>query len=94
MSNHAKSPIGPPNYFYVHKQAESAKDYQDAYALNSKRGRYAIADGATKSFFSANWAKLLVQYFCKSNDSLNTELFKHEIGQSGYNPFSKSGTVK
>lgn len=82
-------PIGPPISFHTHKQAESPKDYQDAYAVNAEKGRYAIADGATKSFFPAQWARLLADYFCDDNDSLNIELFQQQEWQAWLRPIQK-----
>ena len=54
--------------FRTHKEAESLDDCQDAWDLNDEEGRYAIADGATHSFFPREWATLLVEHFCKSPD--------------------------
>ena len=52
--------------FIIHKEAESLDDCQDACAQNDEKGRYAIADGVTRSFFPKEWATLLVEDFCKS----------------------------
>ena len=57
--------------FIIHKEAESPDDCQDAYAQNDAKGRYAIADGATRSFFPREWATLLVEHF---RDNLNFSL--------------------
>ena len=54
------------NSFIIHKAAETPDDCQDAYAQNDGKGRYAIADGVTRSFFPKEWATLLVEDFCKS----------------------------
>ena len=54
--------------FSTHKEAESPDDCQDARAQNDERGRYAIADGVTRSFFPKEWAALLVEYFCNNTD--------------------------
>ena len=56
------------NSFSTHKEAESLADCQDARDQNDEEGRYAIADGATRSFFSKEWAALLVKHFCDSTD--------------------------
>lgn len=50
--------------FKTHKKGETLDDCQDAYALNGEIGRYAVADGATLSFFPKEWAELLVDCFC------------------------------
>ena len=52
--------------FRTHKEAESLDDCQDACAQNDGIGRYAVADGATRSFFPKEWATLLVEHFCDS----------------------------
>ncbi|HEV2962245.1 MAG TPA: SH3 domain-containing protein [Candidatus Angelobacter sp.] len=50
--------------FQTHKQDEDMQSCQDAADGNAQAGRYAIADGATQSFFPREWAKLLVHHFC------------------------------
>lgn len=52
------------SHFITHKKAETLDDCQDAYAENAALGRYAVADGATRSFFPKEWAELLVEHFC------------------------------
>ena len=59
--------------FITHKRAESPDDCQDAGKLDDEQGRYAIADGATRSFFPKEWAALLVKHFCKNTDLSLTE---------------------
>lgn len=54
--------------FIVHKEAENLDDCQDARAQSDRKGRYAIADGVTHSFFPKEWATLLVEHFCESTD--------------------------
>ena len=54
--------------FIIHKKAESPDDCQDACARNDEKGRYAIADGATRSFFPKEWATLIVKHFCGDLD--------------------------
>src|ERR671936_93299 len=49
--------------FHLPKRGERAEDYEDASAADPVRGRFAIADGAAGSSFSALWAKLLVEEF-------------------------------
>lgn len=63
-----------PRVFSTHKAGEKAGDNQDAYAFNINTKRFAVADGATRSFLSAHWAKLLVNHFCNETVSSNTEL--------------------
>ena len=61
--------------FITHKQAETMNDCQDAFDVNENEGvdRYAIADGATRSFMSKLWAALLVKHFCKTTGLSLTE---------------------
>ena len=54
--------------FVTHKKAEGLADCQDAGKQDDEQGRYAIADGATRSFFPKEWATLLVEHFCESPD--------------------------
>ena len=55
--------------FKTHKKGETLDDCQDANALNEDIGRYAVADGATLSFFPKKWAELLVNRFCHKKDT-------------------------
>lgn len=50
--------------FIAPKKGETAADCQDAKDQNESIGRYAVADGATLSFFPRQWADLLVKRFC------------------------------
>ena len=54
--------------FITHKKAESLDDCQDALEVNKEHSRYAVADGATRSFFPKCWAELLVKHFCERSD--------------------------
>lgn len=51
--------------FITHKKAENLDDCQDAFEVNKEHSRYAVADGATRSFFPKCWAELLVRHFCE-----------------------------
>ena len=52
--------------FRTYKEAETLEDYQDALDWDDEKRRYAVADGASLSFFPREWAILLVEHFCKS----------------------------
>ena len=66
--------------FITHKKAESSDDCQDAIKVNEDISRYAVADGATRSFFPKWWAELLVEYFCGRPDSfLSEEGWKEQL---------------
>ncbi|MCA9268268.1 MAG: protein phosphatase 2C domain-containing protein [Planctomycetales bacterium] len=47
--------------FWLAKDAAHAEQYQDAFALDERRGVAAIADGVSSSLFSAQWAKIITQ---------------------------------
>ena len=49
------------------KENENISDCQDFYKRD-RRGRFAIADGASQSFYSNIWAEKLVNHFCKTPD--------------------------
>ena len=66
--------------FITHKKAESLDDCQDAIKVNEGISRYAVADGATRSFFPKWWAELLVEHFCEMPDSfLNEDSWKEQL---------------
>lgn len=65
------------HHFTTHKKAETAEDCQDACQVNETDNLYAIADGATLSFFPKRWADLLVKHFCeRPNQPLTQENWK------------------
>lgn len=49
--------------FWVPKKGNSREDYEDAFACDVSKGRFAVADGATESSFAAAWARGLVEGF-------------------------------
>ena len=49
--------------FWLTKRGNEPDDYEDACAVDSAQGRFAIADGATESSFARTWAKLLVDQY-------------------------------
>ncbi|MDE0088374.1 MAG: hypothetical protein OXU23_21810 [Candidatus Poribacteria bacterium] len=53
------------NKFIAPKEGETLTDCQDAIELNEDKSRYAVADGATRSFYPKMWAELLVKDFCE-----------------------------
>ena len=60
-------------HFITHKKAESLDDCQDAKKVNEDICLYAVADGATRSFFPRRWAKLLVNHFCEPSNPVLSE---------------------
>jgi serine/threonine protein phosphatase PrpC len=49
--------------FHTHKRGNTPDEYEDAFAGDAATGRFAVADGASESSFTAAWAKLLVENF-------------------------------
>lgn len=49
--------------FRVAKRGNSEAEYEDAYASAPERGRFAIADGASESWYADLWARLLVEEY-------------------------------
>ena len=49
--------------FSLTKRGNAEKEYEDAFAGDSAKGRFAIADGATESSFARPWARMLVREF-------------------------------
>jgi hypothetical protein len=54
----------------THKENESINDCQDYFQANHENNCFAIADGASQSFYPSIWAELLVNHFCK-NPNIN-----------------------
>ncbi|MGH7226717.1 MAG: hypothetical protein ACRELF_26170, partial [Gemmataceae bacterium] len=49
--------------FHVHKRGNAPDEYEDAFAGDTAKARFAIADGASESSFAAMWAQLLTEGF-------------------------------
>jgi hypothetical protein len=52
------------------RQGHGLEECQDALAGDAERGRFAIADGAAESPYSALWARLLVEEFVRQSERL------------------------
>jgi len=48
----------------THKESENISDCQDFFAVN--RTSFAVADGASQSFYPSIWAEMLVNNFCQN----------------------------
>lgn len=48
---------------HTHKRGNAPDEYEDAFACDAARVRFAVADGASESSFVALWAKLLTEGF-------------------------------
>ncbi len=49
--------------FHTHKRGNAPDEYEDAFAGDAAMARFAVADGASESSFTATWAKLLADAF-------------------------------
>jgi hypothetical protein len=49
--------------FWAQKRGNTPDEFEDAFALDARNGRFAVADGATESSFADLWAKQLVDGF-------------------------------
>ncbi len=49
--------------FHTHKRGNAPDEYEDAFAGDAAKARFAVADGASESSFVAMWAKLLTEGF-------------------------------
>ncbi len=69
--------------FWLPKQGYQSSDYEDAYypssLVNQQLNTFscAVADGATESSFSDQWAQLLVKAYCESK--LKIDSFSHHL---------------
>jgi hypothetical protein len=53
----------PWRVLHVPKQGHSAEEYEDAWAADPARHRFAVADGASEASYSGLWAQLLTEAF-------------------------------
>ncbi len=53
------------------KGGNAAAEYEDAWARDDGRGRFAIADGASDAYDSGRWARLLAESFVAGEASIN-----------------------
>jgi Protein phosphatase 2C len=58
-------PAPPPCWKVLHlpKRGNTAEEYEDAWAADAARGRYAVADGASESTYAGLWSRLLAESF-------------------------------
>lgn len=56
----------PWHTFHLPKKGNSVEEYEDAFAGNAARARFAVADGASESSFAGLWARLLVEGFVRA----------------------------
>jgi hypothetical protein len=48
---------------WLPRRGHAPEEYEDAFAADAVRGRFAVADGASESSFAGPWAQLLVEAF-------------------------------
>src|SRR5262249_18433803 len=56
-------PLARWQAFHLVKAGNAPADYEDAFAADTERARFAVADGATEASFAAAWARLLAEGF-------------------------------
>jgi hypothetical protein len=56
-------PLARWQAFHLVKAGNAPADYEDAFAADPGRARFAVADGATEASFAALWARLLADGF-------------------------------
>jgi hypothetical protein len=69
-------PVPGTQCFILPREGKLMSECQDRFALNSKRSRYAVADGKAGSFVPAPWARILCKNFVeRSGDFASEEEF-------------------
>jgi hypothetical protein len=69
--------------FWLPKKGNTSEEYEDAFwpsepvNVDSKRFRFAVADGATESSFAGSWARLLVRAYCR--DQLSEKKIRKQL---------------
>ena len=63
--------------FWLPKHGSSEAEYEDAFSLSKDHFRFAVADGATETSFSRDWAKQLVRAF--ANKKLSVPITLDEL---------------
>jgi hypothetical protein len=56
-------PLARWQAFHLVKAGNTPAEYEDAFAVDASRARFAVADGATEASFAAAWARLLAEGF-------------------------------
>lgn len=73
--------------FWLPKLGSSEAEYEDAFSLSKDRFRFAVADGATETSFSRDWAKQLVRAFANKTLSVPISLDELKPLQSKWKTF-------
>ncbi len=81
------------------KAGNDPSEYEDAFAADADRARFAVADGATEASFAARWARLLVEGFvaadcCPVAQSLDGSIRHGNAGRPRLIPCRCRGTPR
>jgi len=76
--------------YLTSKKGEPLRNCQDAYEINDEFLRYAVADGATREYFSAKLAQELVNRFCFDEDIINRDIFNNKKYEEWLEPIQKN----
>ncbi|MDD2815511.1 MAG: hypothetical protein PHP00_07200 [Thiotrichaceae bacterium] len=73
--------------FQVKKYGED--ECQDAFAVNDEQFKFAVADGATQSFFPSQWSRALVESFCNDDQTDVTIFLRRNVWIEWLKPLQK-----
>jgi hypothetical protein len=65
------------------KLDQEASECEDAIAVDTQAGRFAVADGATEAFDARNWAERLAQHWVEGKSTLTVEEFREWVAAEG-----------
>src|SRR5215471_5017300 len=71
------------SWFRLPKAGAEWAEYEDAIGINRAALRFAVADGATESFASAAWARLLVSNWVTEPSAISPEGFQAMVSRLG-----------
>ncbi len=65
------------------KLGQEASECEDAIAVDTQAGRFAVSDGATEAFDARNWAERLAQHWVQRKSTLTVEEFREWVAAEG-----------
>ena len=65
------------------KLGHEASECEDVIAVDAKRLRFAVADGATEAFDARKWAERLAHQWVQRGDTLSSEEFRNWVAAEG-----------
>ncbi len=74
MSVKGRESMTPPwrwNVLFQPKRGDTEDEYEDAWAADPARGRFAVDDGASETAFAGRWAQLLTEEFLEAKRPLD-----------------------